>query len=224
MTFSPAPPRGFSGTGSVWMITPRPLQHSQVSLNASSRPAPMRLRVICTRPSEVISVTWCFVRSRPRHSVSRRSTSSRFDSSTMSMKSITTMPPRSRSRSWRTISSAASRLLRVTVSSRLPPEPVYLPVLTSMTVIASVRSITSEPPDGRKTFRSSPLRICSSIRYSANTSATPACRRSRATRSGDTCDRYDSTSPYADSPSMTSSRKSSLKRSRTTRMTRSGSS
>ena len=31
------------------------------------------------------------------------------------------MPPMSRSRSWRTISSAASRLFRVTVSSRLPP-------------------------------------------------------------------------------------------------------
>ena len=60
----------------------------------------------------------------------------------MSMKSITTMPPMSRSRSWRTISSAASRLLRVTVSSRLPPAPVYLPVLTSTTVIASVRSMT----------------------------------------------------------------------------------
>ena len=59
------------------------------------------------------------------------------------------MPPMSRSRSWRTISSAASRLFFVTVSSRLPPEPVNLPVLTSTTVIASVRSMTSEPPDGQ---------------------------------------------------------------------------
>ena len=73
-------------------------------------------------------------------------TRSRLLSSTMSMKSMTMMPPMSRSRSWRTISSAASRLFFVTVSSRLPPEPMNLPVLTSTTVIASVRSMTSEPP------------------------------------------------------------------------------
>src|SRR4030088_2958317 len=64
------------------------------------------------------------------------------------MKSTTTMPPRSRSRSCRTISSAASRLLRVTVCSRLPPCPVNLPVLTSLTGMASVVSITREPPRG----------------------------------------------------------------------------
>jgi hypothetical protein len=33
-----------------------------------------------------------------------------------------------------------------------------------MTVIASVRSMTSEPPEGRKTLRSSALEICSSMR------------------------------------------------------------
>ncbi len=102
-------------------MTPRPLQWTQVSEKDSSRPWPTRLRVIWTRPSEVTSATWCFVRSRPRHSNRRRSTRSRLDSSTMSMKSMTMMPPRSRSRSWRTISSAASRLFLVTVSSRLPP-------------------------------------------------------------------------------------------------------
>ena len=82
----------------------------------------------------------------------------------MSMKSMTTMPPTSRSRSWRTISSAASRLFLVTVSSRFPPWPVNLPVLTSMTVIASVRSMTSDPPLGSHTFRSSAFISCSSIR------------------------------------------------------------
>ncbi len=80
------------------------------------------------------------------------------------MKSITMMPPRSRSRSWRTISSAASMLLRVTVSSRLPPWPTNFPVLTSMTTIASVRSITSDPPLGSQTLRSSAFISCSSIR------------------------------------------------------------
>ncbi len=103
---------------------------------------PTRFRVIWTSPSEVTSATWWRVRSRPRHSVSRRSTRSRLDSSTMSMKSMTMMPPMSRSRSWRTISSTASRLFLVTVSSRFPPEPVNFPVFTSTTVIASVRSMT----------------------------------------------------------------------------------
>ena len=62
-------------------------------------PWPTRLRVICTRPSEVTSATWCFVRSRPRHSSRRRSTRSRLDSRTMSMKSMTMIPPMSRRRS-----------------------------------------------------------------------------------------------------------------------------
>jgi len=43
-------------------------------------------------------------------------------------------------------------LLRVTVCSRFPPDPVNLPVFTSTTVIASVRSITRVPPDGSHTF------------------------------------------------------------------------
>ena len=78
-----------------------------------SDPCPRRLRVNCTRPSEVTSETWWLgAVSSPGHSVRRRSTRSRLDSSTMSMKSMTMMPPMSRSRSWRTISSAASRLLR----------------------------------------------------------------------------------------------------------------
>ncbi|SIN00184.1 Uncharacterised protein [Mycobacteroides abscessus subsp. abscessus] len=80
------------------------------------------------------------------------------------MKSTTMIPPMSRRRSWRTISSAASRLFLVTVSSRLPPEPVNLPVFTSITVIASVRSMTREPPEGRNTLRSRALARPSSIR------------------------------------------------------------
>ena len=91
------------------------------------------------------------------------------------MKSTTIMPPRSRRRIWRTISSAASRLLRVTVSSRLPPAPVNLPVLTSTTVIASVRSMMSVPPDGSHTLRSSAFASCSSMRKCSKTSALPCC-------------------------------------------------
>ena len=87
-------------------------------------------------------------------------TSSRFSRISMSMKSMTMMPPMSRSRSWRAISSAASRLLRKTVSSRFDV-PTFLPVLTSMTVSASVCSMISEPPDGSHTLRSSALCSCS---------------------------------------------------------------
>ena len=96
---------------------------------------------------------------------------------TMSMKSMTMMPPMSRNRSWRITSSAASKLLLVTVASRLPPEPVNLPVLTSTTVIASVRSITSEPPEGRKTLRSNPLAICSFNRKAEKTSPSVSSQR-----------------------------------------------
>ena len=45
-----------------------------------------------------------------------------------------------------------------------PPEPTNLPVLTSTTVIASVRSITREPPEGSQTLRSIALASCSSTR------------------------------------------------------------
>ena len=164
------PLAGADSTGSACRRMPRPAQCGHGVENASTRPVPSFLRVSCTRPSDVTSDTWWRVRSRASASVSLRSTRSRLDSSTMSMKSMTMMPPMSRSRSCRTISSAASRLLRVTVSSRLPPEPVNLPVLTSTTVIASVRSITSVPPDGSHTLRSIALASCSSMRCTANTS------------------------------------------------------
>src|SRR5260221_603750 len=42
-------------TGSWVRITPRPPHSLHVSLKASSRPWPTRLRVICTRPREVTS-------------------------------------------------------------------------------------------------------------------------------------------------------------------------
>ena len=78
----------------------------------------------------------------------------------MSMKSMTMMPPMSRSRSCLAISSAASMLLWKTVSSRFDV-PTFLPVLTSITVSASVCSMISEPPDGSHTLRSSALWTCS---------------------------------------------------------------
>ena len=183
----------------------------------------MRLRVICTRPSEVTSATWCLVRSRPKDSTNRRSTKSRFVSSTMSMKSMTMMPPTSRRRSWRTISSAASKLLLVTVCSRLPPWPMNLPVFTSTTVMASVRSITSEPPDGKNTLRSSAFASCSSTRYSSKRSLFETQCWRRSTRSGAIPFIYVVTASHAVSPETTNLFTSSLKMSRTTLMARSGS-
>ena len=71
----------------------------------------MRLRVISTRPSSEMSKTCVRVLSRASASRSTRPTSSRFFFTSMSMKSMTMIPPMSRRRSWRAISSAASRLL-----------------------------------------------------------------------------------------------------------------
>ena len=119
-----------------------------------------RLRVISTRPSSEMSKTWVRVLSRLSAWRSALATASRLGLDSMSMKSMTMIPPMSRRRSWRATSSAASRLLRKTVSSRLV-EPTFLPVLTSMTVRASVRSMISEPPEGRKTLRSRARWSCS---------------------------------------------------------------
>ena len=53
-------------------------------------------------------------------------------------------------------------MLRNTVSSRFD-FPTFLPVFTSMTVSASVRSMISDPPDGSQTLRSSAFRSCSEM-------------------------------------------------------------
>ncbi|MCY1371792.1 hypothetical protein D9M69_589550 [compost metagenome] len=70
----------------------------------------------------------------------------------MSMKSITIRPPRSRRRAWRATSSAASRLVRVAVSSMSPPLMARAE-FTSTATSASVWSITMAPPEGRFTVR-----------------------------------------------------------------------
>ena len=70
----------------------------------------------------------------------------RFLRSSMSMKSITIMPPRSRRRIWRTISGTASRLVLTMVSSSRADLPTYLPVLMSMATSASVWLMTIDPP------------------------------------------------------------------------------
>ena len=96
-------------------------------------------RVISTSPSGEISTTNVFVRSSSSDLCRTFSTASRLRARAMSMKSMTMMPPMSRSRSWLTTSSAASRLVFVIVSSSraLLPLPMNEPVLTSITVSAS---------------------------------------------------------------------------------------
>ena len=120
-------------------ITPSPWQvgHSRVMISRS--PSVTFWRVISTRPSREISAVNVFVRSSSSASRSVFSTASRLRARAMSMKSMTMMPPMSRSRSWLTTSSAASRLVFVIVSSsRAPlPRPMNEPVLTSITVSAS---------------------------------------------------------------------------------------
>ena len=141
-------------------MIPRPSQLGQVVENASTRPSEIRFRVISTRPSSEISNTWVRVLSRASASLNLRTTSSRFFRISMSMKSITMIPPMSRRRSWRATSSAASRLLTKTVSSRLE-RPTFLAVFTSITVNASVRSMMIDPPEGSHTLRSRALCNCS---------------------------------------------------------------
>ena len=96
-------------------------------------------RVISTSPSFEISAVKVFVRSWSSAPRSTFMTASRLRAFAMSMKSMTMIPPMSRSRSWRTTSSAASRFVLVIVSSSRAclPRPTNEPELTSKTVSAS---------------------------------------------------------------------------------------
>ena len=121
------------------LITPSPSQVGHGRVMISRTPSVTFWRVISTRPSGEISAVYVLVRSSSSALRSVLSTASRLRARAMSMKSMTMMPPMSRSRSWRTTSSAASRFVLVIVSSRRAclPRPMNEPELTSMTVSAS---------------------------------------------------------------------------------------
>ena len=85
--------------------------------------------------------TWMRARSFFRHSFSSFSTVRLLRFSSMSMKSMTMRPARSRRRSWRAISSAASRLVLSAVSSILCSR-VERPELMSIETSASVGLMT----------------------------------------------------------------------------------
>ena len=97
--------------------TPSPSQVGQGRVMISRTPSVTFWRVISTRPSFEISAVNVFVRSSSSDLRRVFRTASRFLARAMSMKSMTMMPPMSRSRSWLTTSSAASRFVRVIVSS-----------------------------------------------------------------------------------------------------------
>src|SRR5690606_4034470 len=80
------PDRAHSPTSSVSMTRPRPSQCGHVVDRDSSRPSPMRLRVISTRPSSEMSKTWVRVLSRDSASRKALPTSARFALTSMSMK------------------------------------------------------------------------------------------------------------------------------------------
>ncbi|MNT57979.1 hypothetical protein D3C72_1953890 [compost metagenome] len=80
----------------------------------------------------------------------------------MSMKSMTIKPPKSRRRSWRATSSAASQLVLKAVVSMSEPR-VARAELTSTETSASVWSMTMAPPDGSGTVRLYAVSIWCSI-------------------------------------------------------------
>src|SRR2546421_2938429 len=123
------------------LMTPLPLQVGHPVERSPRRSWRTRFRVISTRPSSEIWSTLVRALSPASAFLSAFSTCSRCSSCSMSMKSMMMMPPRSRSRIWRTTSPTASRLILSTVwsKSRLP---TYLPVFTSIETSASVWSIT----------------------------------------------------------------------------------
>ncbi len=92
---------------------PVPAQCGQGIDEDSSTPVRMRWRDISNRPKGEMRPTWMRARSFFRHSFSFFSTVRLFRFSSMSMKSMTMRPARSRRRSWRAISSAASRLVSI---------------------------------------------------------------------------------------------------------------
>ena len=105
------------GSGHVRSVSSLPPQYGHFSVELSSTLARIRWRDISRRPKCEMRPTWMRARSCLRHSFSRRSTERLLRFSSISMKSMTISPARSRNLSWRAISSDASRLVLSAVSS-----------------------------------------------------------------------------------------------------------
>ena len=120
---------------------PVPSQCGQMRVEASSTPVRMRWRLISNRPKLEMRPTWMRARSFFSASFIAFSTFRTLDPLSMSMKSMTTSPAMSRSRSWRASSCAASRLVAVAVCSILCSR-VERPELMSIATSASVGLMT----------------------------------------------------------------------------------
>ena len=133
-------------------MTPVPLQRGQVMWVPSLSAGRSRWRDSSIRPKREILPVCTRARSRLSASFRHCSTSRWLRLLSMSMKSMTMRPPRSRSRIWRATSSAASMLVRNAVSSMSEPR-VARAEFTSMATSASVWSMTMAPPEGSGTTR-----------------------------------------------------------------------
>ena len=137
---------------SVSRTWPEPPQRGHGMEAPSLKVGRRRWRLISIRPNLLIVPNCTRARSWRSASRKRFSTSRRLRDSSMSIKSITTKPPKSRKRIWRATSSAASKLVRVAVSSMSPPLMARA-LFTSTLTSASVWSITIAPPLGKVTVR-----------------------------------------------------------------------
>ncbi len=118
-----------------------PWQCGQPLVVASIMPGRSRWRDISSRPNAEMRPTWMRARSVLSLSLSFFSTAALLRRSSMSMKSMTMRPARSRRRIWRAASSAASMLVLSAVSS-IEDSRVARPEFTSIATSASVTSIT----------------------------------------------------------------------------------
>ena len=126
---------------SVLRMVPVPVQCGQVTKLVSARDGRRRCRLISSRPKWLMEPSWMRARSFFSASFSFFSTAALLRRLSMSMKSMTINPARSRRRNCRAASSAASMLVRSAVSS-MPRSRVLRPEFTSMATSASVWLMT----------------------------------------------------------------------------------
>ena len=133
-------------------MVPWPTQRGQTISLLSPSDGRSLWRDISISPKRDMRPIWTLALSIFTTSRRRFSTCLWFFGTIISIKSITTRPPRSRSRNCRPTSSHASRLVLVAVSSISLPL-VARAELISIEIKASVWSITIAPPEGRRTSR-----------------------------------------------------------------------
>ena len=126
-----------SESDSTLRMSPKPSQRGQTRWVDSPSDGRRRWRDISSRPKREILPIWMRARSILTESRSRSSTARWFFADSISMKSMTIRPPRSRIRNWRAISSAASRFVLVAVVSMSLPR-VARAELMSIETSASV--------------------------------------------------------------------------------------